>query len=209
MADVKGLFSSIGINPFGGGFTDIILAIFIGIFALAICLAVIYFIFIRRKNWNIKVEFKIPRDIRKKKDGSISGSINKEWGKGYYNSKQGVVYIKRKGKKPVPMKPFDIKRFLSASGILTVIQIGADDFRPVLDDSYLQMADDETGEEAVLLNIKSDISGSKSWRNQWERDAKATYSISSFLAQHGNALAMGLIMMIVLVGQAIVITRLQ
>lgn len=207
MAALGDLFGGIGIG--GNGLLDIGLAILIGVSALTFVGGIIYFLFIKRKNWNIKVEFKIPRDIRKRHDGSVTGSINKEWGKGYYNPKQGVVFIKRKGKKPVPMKPFDIKRYLSAGGILTVIQVGLEDYRPVLDDSYLELVDDETGEEAALLTIKTDISGSKAWRNQWERDSKATYSIMTFLQQHGEKLIWGLIIMIILVGQAIVITRLQ
>lgn len=209
MAGLGDIFGSIGIDPTGGGLLDVGLAILIGATALALVGGFIYFFFVKRKNWNIKVELKIPRDVRENEDGEITGSINKEWGKGYYNPKQGVVMIKRKGKRPVPMKPFDIKRYLSASGILTVIQVGLEDYRPVLDESYLELVDDKTGEEAALIKIKTDISGSKSWRNQFERDAKATYSIMNFLQQHGEKLIWGLIIMIILVGQAIVITRLQ
>lgn len=209
MAGLTDLFNGIGINPFGGGFMDVIAAIFIGIVALGIVIGFFWFIFAKRKNWNIQVEFRIPRDMRENEDGSISGTINKEWGKGHYNPNKGVVYVKRKGKKPVPMKPFDIKSYLSGKGILTVIQVGIEDYRPVRDESYLQVVDDQTGEEAALINIKTDISGSKSWRNQFERDSKATYSIMSFLQQHGDKLVFGLIILIVLIGQAIVITRLK
>lgn len=209
MATFTDLFSNIGINPLGGGFIDVILALMIGLVALGVVVGIFWWFFAKRKNWNIKVEYKIPRDVREQEDGTISGTINKEWGRGYYNPRQGVVFIKRKGKKPIPMKPFDIKRYLSASGILTVIQVGIEDYRPVLDDSYLELVDDKTGEEAVLTKVKTDISGSKSWRNQFERDSKATYSIMSFLQQHGEKLMWGLIIMIILVGEAIVITRLQ
>lgn len=210
MAGVNDLFGGIGANPFGGsGLMDVVLAIFLGITAVGIIVGFFWFILVKRKNWNIKVEFRIPRDVREMEDGRIKGTINKEWGKGYYNYRSGVVYVKRKGKKPVPMKPFDIKRYLSGSSILTVTQVGIDDYRPVLDDSYLEVIDDKTGEEAVLIKIKTDTSGAKSWRNQFERDSKATYNIMSFLQQHGEKLIWGLIILIILIGQAIVITRLQ
>jgi len=207
MASLGELFGGIGFG--GSGIINVIGAIVIGLTALGVIVGFIWFFAVKRKNWNIKVNIKIPRDIRQLKDGHIIGTINKERGKGYYNPRQGVVYIKRKGKKPIPMKPFDIKRYLSASSELDVIQVGLEDYRPVLDESYLELVDDVTGEEAVLLKIKTDISGSRSWRNQFERDSKATYSIMSFLQQHGDKLIWGLIIMIILVGQAIVITRLQ
>ena len=209
MATLGDMFGKIGI---GGGNSNLInvgAAIIIGVLALGIIVGIIWFFIFKRKNWNIKVNFKIPRDVRETGNGQITGTINKERGKGYYNPRQGVVYVKRKGKRPVPMKPFDIKRYLSASSELDVIQVGLEDYRPILDESYLELVDDETGEEAALIKIKTDISGSKSWRNQFERDSKATYSIMSFLQQHGEKLIWGLIIMIILVGQAIVITRLR
>lgn len=209
MAGFGELIGKIGIGGGNGNLINVGAAILIGVFALAIIGSLIWWFAVKRKNWNIAVNFKIPRDVRELNDGEIVGTINKERGKGYYNSKQGVVYVKRKGKRPVPMKPFDIKRYLSANSELDVIQVGLEDYRPILDESYLQLVDDETGEEAALLKIKTDISGSKSWRNQFERDNKATYSIMSFLQQHGEKLIWGLIIMIILVGQAIVITRLR
>lgn len=210
MAGLGDILSKIGIG--GGGGNNIIsigASIFIGVVALAIIGGVLWFFLVKRKNWNIKVNFKIPRDVREAEDGQITGTINKERGKGYYNSRQGVVYVKRKGKRPVPMKPFDIKRYLSANSELDVIQVGLEDYRPILDESYLELVDDQTGEEAALIKIKTDISGSKSWRNQFERDNKATYSIMSFLQQHGQMIMWGFVILIIFVGQAIVISRLK
>jgi len=205
MASLGGLFQ--GLPLFQGGFISIILSIFLGVTGLGIAVGFVWFLLRRRKNWNLKIEFKIPRDIRVE-EGVVKGTINKEWGKGYYNPAQGVVFIKRKGKKPVPMKPFDIKRFLSGKGILTVIQVGIEDYRPVLDESYLEVEDDETGEYGALIKTKIDTSESKAWRNQWEREAKATYSFANFLSQHGDKIVMGFVIFIVLVGQAIVISKL-
>lgn len=210
MASVGDLFGSIGIGGGGsGGLMSSVATIFLAVCGIGLALSFLYWIVRRKKHWNLKIEFRIPREVRENDDGSISGSINKEWGKGYYDSKQGVVYVKRPKRKAVPMKPFDIKRFLSGSNILSVIQVGIEDYRPIVDDSYLELVDDETGEEAALINAKIDTSEGRAWKGTFEREAKATYSIMSFLQQHGEKLMWGLIIMIILIGQAIVITRLQ
>lgn len=212
MAAIDELFGSIGFGGSGsGGFMSNIVIILIGTMVLAICGGGIWWLVYKRKNYNIKVEFKIPRNIKvfHKRDGSykISGTLNKEWGKGFYNGKKGVVFVKRKGKKPIPMKPFDIKRFLSSGNILTVIQVGIEDYRPIVDDSYIEVIDDETGEEAALINARIDTSESKSWKNSFERDAKTAYTIKNFLGEHGALVAMGLVLLMNLVGFAIVIAR--
>ena len=204
MASIGQLFK--GLPIFNGGFISIVLSIFLGVVGLSLAGFFVWFILKRRKDWNLGIEFKIPRNISLE-NGEVKGTLNKEWGKGYYNPKQGVVFIKRKGKKPIPMKPFDIKRYLSGKGILTVIQVGVEDYRPVLDDSYLEVVDDETGETGALIKTRIDTSESKAWRNQWEREAKATYSFSNFLSQHGDKIVMAFVIFIVLVGQAIVITK--
>jgi len=211
MADIGGMFSSIGLN-LGGGFVGTIITVLLGTVVLVGCGFFIWFLLYKRKRWNVSIEFKIPRNIRevRMKDGQIvvQGTLNKEWGKGFYNSKNGVVNIKRKGKKPTPMKPFDVKRFLSTGNILTVIQVGIDDYRPVLDESHTEATDDKTGEEAALLKARIDTSESKSWKNTFERESKQAYSIKNWISEHGGLVAMGLVLLMNLVGFAIVISRL-
>ena len=221
------ILNSVGLGSSSTGsiMTDI-LGILIAIVVLLILIAVVFFIIKKRKSWNIKVEFKLPRNIKQYEDGQIDGSISSEWGKGFYNSRDGVVYIKRRKKKPIPMKPFDVKKFLSPSGILTVIQVGVEDYRPVLQDGYLMVQEDEPlrnkkgelikdkygryiYEEGALLKAKVDTTESKAWRIQFEREHKEAFSIKGFLQKHGDKLAMGLVILIVLVGQAIVIGRMN
>ncbi len=207
MASVNDLFG--GLDFGGGGILGVIISIFIGLLALSIVIGIAWFFIKKKRNWNIRVEFKIPRDIRQDDEGNVKGTISKEWGIGHYDSRRGVVFIKRKKRKAVPMKPFDIKRYLSAESILTVIQVGIEDYRPVLDESYLEVIDDETGEEGALLRAHIDTSEGKSWRSSFERDSKSTYTISSFLSMHGDKLIWGLVLLIVLIGQAIVIGKLS
>ena len=92
------LFGSIGFGG-GGGFMTTALAFIFGAVVLSGCGFGLWFFLTKKKRWNLRIEFKIPRNIRKirMKDGHIKivGTLNKEWGKGHYNAKQGVVYVKR------------------------------------------------------------------------------------------------------------------
>jgi hypothetical protein len=211
MADLGGMFSKIGIGGGGGGsMMQNMIMIVVGSAVLMVCGFGLWWFLKKRKSWNIKIEFKIPRNVRKvrTKEGTIKvlGTLNKEWGKGYYNAKQGVVYIKRKGKKAVAMKPFDIKQYLSDTNILTVVQVGIEDYRPVLDESYIEIKDPLNG-DAALIQTKIDTSESKSWKNSFEREAKAAYSIKNWISEHGGLVAMGLVLLMNLIGFSIVIAR--
>lgn len=212
MAAIGDLFGSIGIGGgTGGGFLNSIIIMFFGALILGLCVFGLWWFIKKRKAYNIKIEFKIPRNIKsiRQRDGAIriEGTLNKEWGVGFYDGKKGVVFVKRKKKKPVPMKPFDVKRFLSDSNILTVIQVGIEDYRPVLDESYIEVIDDKTGEEAALLKARIDTSESKSWKNSFEREAKLTYSIKNWVSEHGGLIAMGIVLLMNLVGFAIVLSK--
>jgi len=183
------LFGSI--LPKGGGVMDLIFIIVICLAALFVIGGILWF-FWSRKKWNLTVEFKLPRSIKylnenEKIDVSnIQGSIESEIGKGCYDYKKGVVWLKRKGKKKIKMKPFRVTKYLqnntSGKQILTVVQIGAAEFIPVMPESYMIMQDDETGEQVTVLDIKTDASESKAWSSQFEREAKSTYSIQGALA---------------------------
>lgn len=215
MASINDLFGSINLG-FGssGGLVDLLLSFTIGIAALLLCGGLVYWIVWKRKNWNIKVEFRLPRDISEVIDEegnfSVKGTIQKEWGKGYYNGKRGVVFIKRKGKKAVEMKPFDVKRFLSGKGsILTVIQVGINDYRPVLEESYLEVEDLNTGDKAALIKAKIDTSESKGWKNVFERESKSTYTVLGWMHEHGQLIGFGFIVLMIIVGFAIVLGRIN
>lgn len=135
-----------------------------------------------------------------------------ESARGTYDAKKGVVLIKRTGKKPVPLKPFDIKRFLQGgrrSDTLTVVQVGIEDYRPVLIESYLDMIDDQTGEEAALMNIKIDTTESKSWKESFEREAKNAYSLQSLIQQYASYIGFGILFFSIFVGFAILWSKVK
>ncbi len=206
MSDITSKLPFIG----GEGGGSNIIYLLIGFAVLLICGFALWWFLKKRKTWNIKVEFKIPRNIKKvrTKEGTIKiiGTLNKEWGKGFYDAKKGSVFIKRKGKKAVAMKPFDVKQYLSTGNILTVVQTGIEDYRPIRDESYIELKDIDGGEGALVQAV-IDTSESKSWKNTFEREAKMTYSIKNWIAEHGALVAMGLVLLMNLIGFSIVIAR--
>lgn len=160
-----------------------------------------------KKKWNLSVEFKLTRS-----DGRIT---NSEWGKGFYNSKRGVVMVKRPKGRAVPIPIFDIRRYIQGSRIITVVQVGPEDFRPVLNDSWTEHVqtykNDETGEikevKESILNIKVDSGLNKAWKSSWEGAAKNAYSIRSFFSQFQTPIAIGIVILCCFVGFAILWTK--
>jgi len=202
---------STGKSVFTGGIS-IIWYVIIGIVILVL-IAIIILFFYFKKRWNLDVEFKLTRN-----DGRIT---NAEWGKGYYDSKKGVVFVKRpnmgKFSGGIPIKIFDIRRYLQGSFIMTVIQVGPEDFRPVLNDSWTEhietYKDPKTGEikevKESILNIKVDSGFNKAWKSAWEAAAKNAYSIRSFFTQFQTPIAIGIVIICCFVGFAILYSKIH
>lgn len=194
---------------FSGGMS-IILYVLLGLVIL-IMLGIIFGIWYFRKRWNLDVEFKLTRS-----DGRIT---NSEWGKGYYDAKKGVVFVRRptmgKFSKGVAIRIFDIRRYLQGGSIITVLQVGPEDYRPVLNDSWTEHVsvykDDQTGEvkevKESILNIKVDSGLNKAWKSSWDAAAKKAYSISSFMSQFQTPIAIGIVIICCFVGFAILWTK--
>ncbi len=202
--------------------------IFIVIIAILIISGMAWWIFVRIR-WNLKVEIKLPRS-----DGRI---INGEWGKGFYDSRKGCVYIKRPGRysRKVPMKIFDVKRYLQGTDLLTVIQLSADDYRPVLNNSYTTheseyidetdpMTDedgnpmiDEDGKpmynkktiKESIMNIKTETGKNKAWRAAFEEAAINAFTIKSIFRQYQAPIAIGIVVICCFIGFAILWTKLS
>ena len=185
---------------------NIILYVALGVIIL-IMLFIIFAIFYFKKRWNLDVEFKLTRN-----DGRIT---NAEWGKGYYNARKGVVFVRRptmgKFSKGIPIKIFDIRRYLQGTSIITVLQVGPEDYRPVLNDSWTEhivtYKDDVTGDiqevKESILNIKVDSGLNKAWKSAWDAASKKAYSISSFMSQFQTPIAIGIVIICCFVGFAI------
>lgn len=194
---------------FGGmSFTTVLLIAGGVLFTCIIIGLIIWFIY-NKLQWNLRVEFKLTRS-----DGNFIDAL---WGKGSYNTKRGVCYVKRPKSKKVAMKPFDIKEYLQGGNILTVVQVGIDTYLPVHPSSFEKVIDEQinkkTGKleeiEVSLIKLKSDTGESKSWKSSYEREAKSAYAVTNFLKEHGALLAMGFVMFLQFVGFAILYSRIK
>lgn len=159
------------------------------------------------KRYNLKVEIKKPRS-----DGKI---ILGEWGKGLFNAKRGVLIIKRKGSKQVPIKVVDIRKYLQGEDLITVIQVAPEDFRPVLNDSwteYITEYEDEDTKQTItvkesILNIRVDSGLNKAWKSAWDAASKRAFSLQSLLNQFQTPIAIAVVIVAVFVGIAILWTK--
>jgi len=204
MAELEGNLESIfgNIGGSGGlvGFAELAFWAFVLIFVLGLCVFFVWYYLKRKKNWNIKVEVKIPRS-----DGKL---LTAEWGKGAYDEKRGVVWIKRKGKKAIAMKPFDTSKFLQGKeNILTTLQISLDHYVPILWESFLELEDDRTKEEVSVAKLVADYSESRSWKNSFEREAKQAYTIMNLLKDYAPMIGVGILILFNFVGFTILYTR--
>jgi len=155
-------------GSFLSGGVSVVIYVVLGLIIL-LMIAGIFAFFYFKKRWNLNVEFKLTRS-----EGRLTDA---EWGKGYYNAKRGVVFVRRpsmgKFSKGIPIKIFDIRRYLQGTSIITVIQVGPEDFRPVLNDSWTEHVvtykDDITGKvenvKESILNIKVDSGLNKAWKS--------------------------------------------
>lgn len=181
----------------GGGFDIANLLTNIGTIILAV-IAIgaagyfVYYMAYKKRNWNLKVGIKIPR--------SNGNFYDFEFGKGNYNENKGVCFIKRKGKKAVAMKPFDVKKYVIGKSYLEVVQVSPGEYLPILQESYSHVVDDTTGEEAAVVTLKGDLSKSKAWKNSFEREAKTTFSITNLLKEYLPYIGFGIVIMMNFVG---------
>lgn len=196
LADVTG-----SLMPDGGTVGLIAIIIIVGVIVLLIVGLAGWLVFVKRK-WNLNVEIKLPR--------SDSNIVNAEWGKGYFNNKRGVVYIKRPGfgSPKIPIKIFDPKRYLQGSSLMTVIQLSPVDYRPVLPESFLKhyvdYKDEKTGKVTVvkesILNIRVDTGHSKAWSEAFDAASRSAYTMKSFFTQFQVPIAVAMVVISVFIG---------
>lgn len=159
-----------------------------------LCLSLLaWWIFYKRK-WNLLVEFKMIRS-----DGRV---IIPEWGKGFYDKNQGVIWLKRKFKTAEPVKAKDIRNYLQGASTVTAIG-NPGNWKLVIPESFFEVEDEETGEKAAVMEIKTDTREDKPWAVQHERSAKATFTIHNFLQEYGHYLGWGFILLVIIIGQFI------
>ena len=193
-----------------------IIAIIIGIFVGLLVLGLAAWYWFVKKKWNLRAEIKLTRS-----GGHLT---NAEWGKAYFNAKRGVCFVKRPGlmQGAVPVRIFDIRKYIQGDNIVTFIQVSPEDLKPVLNSSWEEYEEDEpmrdgkgdinrdnpVYEKAAMLNIKIDTGLNKAWRAAWTQAAKQAYSLKSFFNQFQTPIAIAIVIIAVFVGFAMVWTRL-
>jgi hypothetical protein len=188
------------LNPsqlMGGGGVSGLINIFLILFgALIIIGGIIWWVY-NKKAWNLKVKFELPRAIQYRGDledfNNIKGAFDYDEGKGRYDSKLGVVWLKRKGRPRVKTRPFSINKYLRSGNILTVVQTGTDEYTPVIPQSYAVYADDEQDEICALLKLNADVSESKAWKSSAERNYKSTFSVGNLIKENIHIILIGLV----------------
>lgn len=209
-------FSAISTGAGTSIWTLVFIVVGIGIGLLLLALAGWYWFM--KKRWNLKAEIKLTRS-----DGHLTQA---EWGKAMFNAKRGVCFVKRpgRGQRAVPVRIFDIRKYIQGDNIVTFIQLSPEDLRPVLNESWEeyvndepmiingQIVKDEHGktiyEKASIVNIRVDSGLNKAWRAAWSQAAKQAYSLKSFFTQFQTPIAIAIVIIAVFVGFAMVWTRL-
>lgn len=177
----------------------------IAVLAAAIITSIILY---KRKKWNLKIFIKLPR---------ANGLIMHEKAKGFYDTKSGIIDIKRRGLRAVGMKPFDPKKYLQEGGVLEIMQIGPNDFIPIIPSSYETVESKEeitkivNGKqvtevkevEHVVMKLETTPLARKAWKNYMEREAKNRFTLSGFLEKHWRAIEISIIIFVIFLGFSI------
>lgn len=202
----------------GNFFGNNAMGLFFSIVFLTVALAgsgfFAYWKIFKSRAYNLIVEIKIPRGLKDLDENEeldptkIQGIAYAEIGKGAYSVKRGCVFIKRKGKrKAVEMPPFDPKKYLQGEKILTVIQVGAEKYIPVLPESFLVLEDDKTGQRVALLSMKGTDLESRAWKNQFERESKSAFTIMGILKAYLPYIGFSILFFSIFAGFAVIYNK--
>jgi hypothetical protein len=170
-------------------------------FLIILTLALITFLaifFYKRKKWNLKGTIYLLRN-----------NINEQFEdncKGYWDSQNGWIVIKRKGYKKVHSRPFDPKKWLVGRDRFHLVQVGIDDFL-IARLEWEKLTDDETGEEVITSKIISDLGKRKVWKNFAERSGKNAFTLSSWAEKHQLAIALSVVIFCMFIGFTILWSR--
>ena len=145
----------------------------------------------KQKQWYLKIEFKMPRS-----DGR---GVIAEQGKGYYDTNNGTLWVKRVGKKKEDIKAVDMRKYLQGEDIITLVG-SSGNWKPVIVESFTQLIDEETGEEAHIMNIKVNMRNDKPWAITAERKHKGVWTVEKIWHEFGYIILFGINTFLVILG---------
>jgi len=176
-----GLFDSLGTGGIGGGFATALQTfqyVIIGILIFIVVAAVMFFIFMKRKQ---KKSFNIPLIIiTPRSDGRIT-EINEGVGGYFKNQKVGGITsfrVKRKGIAIADIPPPPSTFLTAPNRTLILAQKGMDDYEPVLPDS-LNRVITPNGVRTPILNLRAKNQEATAWAFDNEEAAKRRFTFSS------------------------------
>lgn len=180
-----------------GGIPMLVIGFFVILFIVGGILLSIWLY--KRKKWNLRLEIKLPRS-----DGQL---ILSDKAKGYWDSENGWIVVKRKGYSKVPTQPMDPKKWLKGRNFATLIQVGPTDYIIASENSYQVVTDDSTGRKIALMDIIADVGNRKTWVNYTERMGKKTFTLRGWAEQHQFAIALSIVIFCMFIGFTILWMR--
>ncbi|GAH02258.1 unnamed protein product, partial [marine sediment metagenome] len=123
--------------------------------------------------------------------------------------------------------------YMLGSDYLEVLQVGPEDYRPILPISYTEhvvevidktkpkknkdgnLIKDEQGnqiyetyqQKEAIVDIKTETGWDKAWKTSWDSAAKKAYSINTFFTQYQTPLSIGIVIVCCFVGFSILWMR--
>lgn len=183
-------------NPLAG-IGESIFSIITKAIAVIVLLGIIMiFIFWRRsrKKYNIPVTIWIPRS-----SGKIMDELTAKGG--YFKSRnpEGIMSfrLKRKGLPIIELPPPNSKFLVGLSRKLYLVQKGADDFEPVLPDSF-KLVTTPTGKRVAIVNLMAINQDATAWVEDNRESAKRRFTFHNFWEKYKDFIQMTIFIFIVM-----------
>ena len=176
-----------------------------GIWAVVIGIALLIFLIIavvigvwqwQKRKWYLKVILKSPREGGR--------TINCEVARGYWDSRKATLWIKREGLfgDKFFVKLDDIRKYLQGNETIELEGSGVI-WKPILFESYLNVIDSETGQEASVMKYSMDFTKDKAWAIRSEREYINAFSLSDIFSKLKDYIGWGLVIGIVILSEVV------
>jgi hypothetical protein len=179
------------------------IVVIIAIILIVVIAAIFISVWIyKKKKWNLRLEIKLARS-----DGQL---ILSDKAKGYWDSANGWIVVKRKGYKKVATHPIDPKKWLKGRDFATLIQVGPEDFIVADENSYGVVFDENDKFQKhpiALMTIIADVGKRKTWKNYTERMGKNAFTLKGWAEKHQFAISLAIVIFVIFLGFAILWMR--
>jgi hypothetical protein len=149
-----------------------------------------------QRKWYLSVPLKMPRDNGR--------TITSEIAKGYWDSRQATLWVKREGLfgQKFFVKMDDIRKYMQGNQIIELLGSGVT-WKPILPESYLEVIDDATGQKANIMSYSMDFTQDKAWAIRAEREYTETFSLSDVFNKLKDYIGWGLVIGIVILAEVV------